>query len=213
MEDLLELYGAPYDPERPVVCLDEKPVCLLADARETLPMRPGSDAKEDYEYVRGGSVTLFGALDFKGGRRLLQVSARRAKEDFAHFVKKVVDELCAGAERVRLVLDNLSTHSLGALYDTFGADEARRLCRLLELHYTPRHGSWLNPVELEFAVCQKQCLSERPGSLEDLCRTVGAWKDERNRQRAKVRWNFSTQTARETLKRIYPKTNPEPSLE
>jgi transposase len=206
MEDVLDIYLEPHDPQTPVVCLDEMPVGLVDHAREPLPAQPGKTRKEDYEYVRGGSATVFGALDLKGGRRLLEVSPRRAKEDFARFVKRVVDELCAGAERVRLVLDNLSTHSKAALYEAFPPEEAMRLCKKLEFHYTPKHGSWLNAVELEFAACHKQCVGgKRLGGTEELCQTIRAWQDERNEARATVRWTFDVPAARQKLHRIYPK--------
>lgn len=204
MEDVLALYARPYDPERPVVCLDEMPVQLLSHSREPLPARPGDDRREDHEYVREGTANVFAALDLKGGRRLVQATERRAKEDFAHFARRVVDELCAGAKGVRLVLDNLSTHSKAAFYEAFAPEEAHRLAQALEFHFTPKHGSWLNAVEMEFSAARSQCLARRVGSLEELRRELGAWQDERNAKRARVRWTFDVPAARTRLGRIYP---------
>ena len=208
MEDVLGLYALPHDPEFPVICLDEMPVQLLSHAREPLPMRPGSDRKEDHEYVRQGTACVFAALDLKGGRRLLEATERRAKGDFARFVRRVVDELCAGARKVRLVLDNLSTHSKAALYEAFPPEEAYRLAQALELHFTPKHGSWLNAVEMEFSAARSQCLARRVGSLDELRRELAAWQDERNARKARVRWTFDVPAARAKLKRIYPANEP-----
>lgn len=200
----MDLYLEPYDPALPVVCLDEMPVQLLGHSRDPLPMKGGQDRTEDYEYVRQGAACVFGALEFKSGRRLLEASLHRAGLDFARFVKKVVEEFGAKAEKVRLVLDNLSTHSLGALYQAFAAEEARALSRKLEMHFTPKHGSWLNPIELEFAALLCQTLAKRVGSLDELSRAIKAWQDQRNEAKARVRWTFDTKMAREKLHRIYP---------
>lgn len=208
MEDVLGLYALPHDPLCPVICLDEMPVQLLSHTREPLPMRPGSDLKEDHEYARGGTASVFAALDLKGGKRLIEATERRAKADFARFVRRVVDELCAGCEKVRLVLDNLSTHSKAALYEAFAPEEAYRLAQLVELHFTPRHGSWLNAVELEFSAARSQCLARRVASIEELRREMRAWQDERNAKKARVRWTFDVPSARAKLKKIYPANEP-----
>jgi transposase len=204
MEDVLDLYREPYDPLRPVVCMDEMPVGLVADARQPLKVRPGSDAKQDYEYIRNGSASVFGALDLKAGSRLLRVEGRRTKIEFAHFLKAVVDELCPDATVVRLVLDNLTTHTKAALYDAFEPEEARRIARKLEFHYTPKHGSWLNAVELEFAAAKKQCLDTRTPDIEQLTNTLNDWQQQRNKDKVRVRWTFQTETARTKLKTVYP---------
>jgi transposase len=204
MEDLLELYALPSDPLRPVVCLDETSVGLAEDVREPLPARPGTPRREDAEHAPKGGVSVFAALVPKEGKRLLWAGPTRTARDFAHFARRVVDELCAGAERVRLVLDNLNTHVEGSLYKAFPPEEARRLARKLEFHYTPRHGSWLNPVELEFAALKKQCLDRRLGTLEEVMEQIQAWQRERNEKRARVRWTFDLTAAREKLARIYP---------
>lgn len=204
MEDVLELYREPPDPRFPVVCVDEMPVGLVSHAREPLPARPGDPAKEDYEYVRRGSATVFGALDPKEGKRLLEVRERRAGVDFARFLRRVSDEMCPRAERIRLVLDNLSTHSKAAFYEAFPPEEARRLAARFEFHHTPKHGSWLNAVELEFAAAKRQCLDRRVSDAGELARMLEEWQDRRNEERARVRWTFDVQNAREKLKRIYP---------
>lgn len=204
MEDVLSLYALPHDPACPVICLDEMPVQLLSHTREPLRMRPGDERKEDHEYAREGMANVFAALDLKGGKRLIEATERRAKADFAHFVRRVVDEMCAGCRKVRLVLDNLSTHSKAALYEAFDPEEAYRLAQALELHFTPRHGSWLNAVELEFSAARSQCLSRRVASLEELRREMQAWQDERNAKKTRVRWTFDVPNARTKLKRIYP---------
>jgi hypothetical protein len=204
MEDLLALYAEPHDPLRPVVCLDEMPLGLTGHVREPLPVEPGRPAKEDHEYVRKGSATLFGALAPGGGLRLLEVRETRTALDLAHFLKRVVEELCAGAERVRLVWDNLNTHARASLYKAFPPEEARRIAAKLELHPTPLHGSWLNMAELEFSVLKRQCLDRRIGSMEELAKAVGAWQEARNRERAGVRWNFGVEEARMKMKKVYP---------
>jgi transposase len=204
MEDVIDLYHEPHDPKRPVICMDEMPVGLIEHARRPLELRPGSPAKEDYEYVRKGSATIFGALDLKGGRRLLQVSERRTGVDFAHFIRRLIDEVYPDADQIKLVLDNLSTHTKGAFYEAFSPQEARRIIKKIEFHYTPKHGSWLNAVELEFAAGKSQYLARRIGGIEDLTTTVKAWQDGRNAAKLGVRWNFDIQNARTKLKRIYP---------
>lgn len=204
MEEILDLYSQPYDLSRPVVCMDEMPVGLVSDSREPLPARPGRVAKQDYEYVRHGGANVFGALDFKGGRRCLQVSHRRTGADFACFLKKLADEVFPWAQTIRLVLDNLSTHNMGSLYEAFEPSEARRLAKRFEFHYTPAHGSWLNIAELEFAALKTQCLKSRTGTIQELEEQIRAWERERNECNQTVRWTFETSCARDKLKRIYP---------
>jgi hypothetical protein len=206
MEDILDLYCQPYDLARPVVCMDEMPVGLTSPARERLPARPGSCAKEDYEYVRHGSACIFGALDLKGGTRLLEVSQRRGAVEFGKFLKRLSDEVFPWASVIRLVLDNLSTHHIGAFYEAFEPDEARRLVCRFEFHFTPTHGSWLNAAELEFAAAKSQCLDGHTGTVDDLTRKIQAWQDERNLRGTRVRWTFETTAARVKLHHLY-KTN------
>ena len=157
MEEVLDLYEEPYDPARPVVCFDERPCQLLAETRAGLPPAPGRPARSDYEYQRHGSANVFGYFEPLRGWRQMEVTARRTKQDFAGCMRRLADEFYPDAETVRVVLDNLSTHTKAALYDTFPPAEARRLARKLEFHYTPKHGSWLNAVEIEFAALSKQC--------------------------------------------------------
>ncbi len=203
MEDILDLYCESYDLSKPVVCMDEMPVGLTSAARTRLPARPGSCAKEDYEYVRHGSACIFGALDIKGGTRLLEVSQRRDSVQFARFLKRLADEVFGWADVIRLVLDNLSTHQIASFYEAFEPAEARRLVKRFEFHLTPKHGSWLNAVELEFAAAKKQCLEGHTGSLEELERKIKAWQDDRNKRQEGVRWTFETNQARVKLKRLY----------
>jgi hypothetical protein len=204
MEDILDLYAQAYDLARPVVCMDEMPVGLISSAREPMPAKPGSCAKEDYEYIRHGSACIFGALDLKGGTRLLQVSERRTGVDFAKFLRRLADEIFPWTDVIRLVLDNLSTHNTGSFYQAFEPAEARRLTQRFEFHYTPNHGSWLNAVELEFAAVKAQCLEARTGNIEALARNIQPWQEERNARHANVRWTFDTCTARTKLSFIYP---------
>jgi hypothetical protein len=206
MEDVLDLYEAPYDPARPVVCFDERPCQLVADARPGAPAAPGRPARLDYEYQRRGSGNVFGYFEPLRGWREVEVTARRTKEDFAGCMRRLADEFYPDAEVVRLVLDNLSTHTKGALYDTFPPAEARRLARKIEFHHTPKHGSWLNAVEIEFAALGKQCLDRRIGDLDTLAHETAAWVAARNATAATVDWQFRTADARIRLRRLYPTT-------
>lgn len=203
MEDILDLYAEPYDPQRPVVCFDERPNQLLRDKRDPLPTKPGRPRREDYEYVREGSCNLFLTFQPLSGWRHVEVTARRTSKDFARQMKWLVDKVFPEAELIRVVLDNLNTHTPAALYQTFPAEEARRLTRKLEFHYTPKHGSWLNMVEIEFSVLARQCLSQRLPDVKSVCREVEAWERERNAVRATVAWRFATADARLKLHRLY----------
>ncbi len=204
MEDVLDLYAEPYSPLFPVVCFDERPCFLLANVLTPTPLKPGQPLRYDYEYEKKGSANLFGFLAPKTGKRHLQVTERRTKGDFALVMKHLLTVLYPAATKVRLVLDNLNTHTVAALYETFPAEEARRLARRLEFHFTPKHGSWSNAVELEFAALTKQCLDRRIGSIEELTTEVTAWCRERNASGPAVTWRFDTPTARQKLKRVYP---------
>jgi transposase len=204
MEDILELYTEEYDPERPQVCFDEMPYQLVKEKRIPLPMKSGVPQRYDYEYERGGTRNLFMFFEPHGGRRHVQVTARRTKEDFAHQMKALVDEHYPNAKKIRLVMDNLNTHTPSALYETFAPEEARRIFSQLELHYTPKHASWLNMVEAEFSVLANQCVGRRIGDEKTLRSEIAAWEGERNERKATVNWRFTTEDAREKLKRIYP---------
>jgi hypothetical protein len=205
MEDLLAVYTRPYDARRPLVCLDEMPEQLLADTRPALPMQPGKPERVDYEYERRGTANLFMVCEPLAGRRWVAVTDRRTAVDWAQQIKELVDGRYPDAERIVLVLDNLNTHSPGSLYDAFPPAEAKRLADRLELHYTPKHGSWLNIAEIELSVLSRQCLDRRIPDKPTLQAEVTAWQDRRNTTGGGVDWRFTTADARITLKRLYPK--------
>lgn len=204
MEDVLDLYAEPYDPRRPVVCFDERPYQLLEDKQTPLPMEPGRPRRVDYEYERHGSCNLFLVFQPLTGWRRVNVTERRTSEDFAWQMKWLVDEVFPEAEVIRVVLDNLNTHTPAALYQTFPPEEARRLARKLEFHYTPKHGSWLNMVEIEFSILARQCLNRRLPDVDSVRREVEAWAEARNAAQATVEWRFTTTDARLKLHRLYP---------
>ena len=204
MEDVLETYAKPYDSKRPVVCVDEAGKQLVGDVREPLPVRPGSPAKEDSVYERGGVANLFMAFEPLAGKRLVEVTQRKTSVDFARFLRTLSDEHYASAEKIVLVCDNLSTHTPAALYQAFGPEEARRLAERFEWHYTPKHGSWLNVAEMELSVLARQCLDRRIPDLETLRKEVAAWQLKRNAAVAKVVWQFTNAKARIKLKKLYP---------
>ena len=204
MEDVLELYAEPYDPQRPVVCFDETSTQLLADAREPLAAKPGRSRRQDYEYLRGGTRNLFLACEPLAGWRHVEITERRTTQDFAHQMRWLVDEAYPDVPVIRLVLDNLNTHRKASLYQTFPAAEARRIAKRLEFHYTPKHGSWLNMAEIEFSVFSRSCLRQRIPDEESLCREVHALELERNKAQARINWRFGIQEARTKPHRLYP---------
>ncbi len=206
MEDVLHLYAEPHDPARPRVCFDELPYQLLDDARAPLPRQPGVPVRDDYEYVRRGTCNLFGCFEPAAGRRQIVVTERRTKEDFAAMMRTLVDEWYPEADVVRVVLDNLNTHTGAALYEAFAPAEARRILERLEFHYTPKHGSWLNQMEIEWSVLTRQCLDRRIGAIETLREEVASWEAARNVAKATVDWRFGVAEARTTLARLYPIT-------
>jgi len=204
MEDVLDLYAEAPDPKRPVVCFDESPTQLIGEVRQPIPAQPGQLERYDCEYRRHGTVNLFVFLDAHRPWRKVKVTDRRAARDFAECMRELVDLHYPQAERIRVVLDNLSTHSPGALYETFPAPEAHRLLRRLEFHYTPKHASWLNMVEIEIGVLRGQCLDRRIGKRERLICEIAAWERQRNAEGARVKWMFTTERARTKLARAYP---------
>lgn len=206
MEDVLELYAAPADKARPLVCFDETPVQLIGEVRTPVPAAPGRPRRYDYEYQRNGTANLFVHLDVHAGRRNVDVTSSRTSKDFAHQMRALVDEHYPDAERVRVVLDNLSTHSAAALYETFPPQEARRLLRQLEFHYVPKHASWLNMVEIEISILTRQCLGRRLGDMKTLKRELARWQRQRNLARARIRWRFGVDSARQKLGKSYPLT-------
>jgi hypothetical protein len=204
MEDILELLAEPYDAKRPVVCFDEKPVQLLADTRETKPVRPGQAAFQDYEYRREGTANIFMNVEPLKGWRHLEVTDQRTKLDFAEQMKQLVDVHYPQAECIRLIVDNLNTHGPVSLYAGFEPAEALRIRKRLEFHYTPKHGSWLNPAECEISALERQCLNRRIGDKDVLRRETSAWEESRNREGVVIKWRFTTEDARTKLRHLYP---------
>jgi transposase len=205
MEDVLELYAEPHDPARPVVCFDEASKELHGHVADPIPVAPGHPAKEDYEYVRNGTANLFVVVEPLAGQRQVTVTDRRTIPDFAAQMKYLCDELYPTAAVIRVVLDNLNTHTLGSLFATYSPDEAWRLTRKLEFHYTPKHASWLNMAECELSVLSRQCLSRRLADRDKLAAEVRAWVAERNRAEARIEWTFRVADARKKLSFLYPK--------
>lgn len=205
MEDILEVYALPYDPEIPMICMDEKPCQLLGEKLEPTPMKPGVPAKEDYEYVRGGTCSIFMFTEPLAGWRHVRATERRTKKDWAMQIKELLDVQYPRMKRIRLIMDNLNTHAISSLYETFPPDEALRLAKRLEIHYTPKHGSWLNIAEIELNAMTKQCLARRIPNLITLQKQLSAWERARNINQKTVLWHFTTLQARDKLKWLYPK--------
>lgn len=204
MEDVLELYAEPYDPARPVVCFDEASKELRGEVAEPVPPAPGAPAKYDYEYTRHGTANLFVIVEPLAGRRHVTVTERRTAADFAAQMKYLCDELYPEAELIRVVLDNLNTHALGSLFAAFAPEEAWRLARRLEFHFTPKHASWLNMAELELSVLARQCLDRRLSSREAVAAAIAPWEAERNRAGVRLVWSFRVADARRKLAHLYP---------
>jgi hypothetical protein len=204
MEDVLAVYQRPYDSRFPQVCLDEVSTQLLADTRRSQPPAPGRVAREDYEYIRHGVANVFLCCEPLRGWRSATVTERRTRVDWAQVIRDLVDVHYPSAERIVLVLDNLNTHTLGSLYEAFPPEEARRLAEKLELHYTPKHGSWLNMAEIELSILRRQCLARRIPDQATLTAEVAAWEAARNTRSGTVNWRFTTADARIRLKRLYP---------
>jgi hypothetical protein len=204
MEDVLEVYKRPYDPKRPVVCLDETSKQLMGEVQAPAPASLAHVAQYDYEYVRNGVANVFMIFEPLAGQRDVDVTERRTKKDWAECVRKISDERYPDAERIVLVEDNLNTHTPASLYEAFAPAEAKRLADRFEFHYTPKHGSWLDMAEIELSILGRQCLSRRIENIDDLRREARAWKTERDAAGAKVNWRFTTEDARIKLKRLYP---------
>jgi len=204
MEDVLAVYAQPADPRYPLVCMDEVSKQLLRDTRAPLPMSAEQPERIDYEYERAGVMNLFLFCEPLRGQRWVDVTEQRTKADWAHQIKDLIDVRHPEAERIRLVLDNLNTHTPGALYEVFAPAEAKRLADKLEIHYTPKHGSWLNIAEIELSVLSRQCLDQRFSDETAFRAEVTAWQDRRNAQAGTVNWRFTTADARIKLKRLYP---------
>ena len=204
MEDILEVYHRPYDPRRPLVCIDEASKQQVKETREPLPRKVGKPERYDYEYDRNGVSNLFMIFAPLEGWRHVEVTDRRTSVDFAHCLKDVVDVHFPEADQIVLVSDNLNTHKPAALYEAFAPEEARRIMEKLEWHYTPKHGSWLDMAEIELSVLQRQCLDRRIPDQETLKREVAVWERERNQHTVKANWRFTTADARIKLKKLYP---------
>jgi len=205
MEDILDIYEMPYNPAVPVVCMDEKPYQLLGETREPLPIRPGDTRKTDCEYVRNGTCSIFVFVEPLGGIRHVSVREHRTALDWAAEIKYLVDVCYPDRDRIILVMDNLNTHALSSLYKAFPAPEARRIAKKLEIHYTPKHGSWLDIAEIELNVMTRQCLSRRIDDIALLRQELAAWESVRNEHTACIHWHFTTHNARTKLLSLYPK--------
>jgi hypothetical protein len=204
MEDVLEVYTEPYNPNRPQVCMDETSKQLLSDLQEHIPVKPGQPQREDYEYKREGVADLFMFFEPLAGKRFVKVTDQRTRKDWAHAMQELSDVICPQAEKIVIGMDNLNTHSPASFYETFEPDEARRLINRFEFHYTPKHGSWLNMAEIELGILIRQCLTRRIADKATLEREVKAWQKDRNAKVVKVDWRFTTADARIKLKYLYP---------
>ena len=204
MEDVLDVYERPYDEKRPLVCLDEAGKQLIGETILPIPMEPGQPERFDHEYVRNGVMNLFMITMPLLGWRAVRVTDRRTMVDFAEVVRWLVEEVCEEAEKVVLVMDNLNTHKIASLYEAFEPEQARRIAAKLEIHHTPKHGSWLNMAEIELSVLARQCLDQRIETRADLERHVAAWEEARNESGEVIRWRFTTADARIKLRRLYP---------
>jgi len=204
MEDVLEVYRRPYDPQRPVVCLDETSKQLIGEVATPVLAAPGHVAHYDYEYVRNGVANIFMISEPLAGQREVEVTDRRTKKDYALCLRKIAEEMYPDAEIIVLVQDNLNTHSPASLYEAFEPAEARRLMKRFEVHYTPKHGSWLDMAEIELGILGRQCLARRIDNVDALRREITTWKTDRNAANTKVNWQFTTADARIKLRRLYP---------
>ncbi len=204
MEDVLDVYQRPSDPATPVVCMDETSKQLVGEVRHPIPAQPGRPARVDYEYERKGTANIFLFTEPLQGWRWAPVTKRRTRQDWAHAIKELLDVHYPEAKVVILVMDNLNTHSVSSLYETFDPVEARRLARRLEIHHTPKHGSWLNVAEIELQVLSRQCLDRRIPEIAALQKEVAAWENERNDSTVGVNWRFTTPDARIRLRHLYP---------
>ena len=204
MEDVLDVYKRPYDSRCPQVCLDETSKQLIGETRLPILATPGREARYDHEYTRNGVANLFMIFEPLSGKRCVKVTNRRTRKDWAECVRYMVDEMYPDAERIVLVMDNLNTHTPASLYEAFPPNEAKRIADRLEIHYTPKHGSWLDMAEIELSILSRQCLDRRIDNAEELTREVAAWEAERNASKAKVNWRFTTDNARIKLAKLYP---------
>jgi transposase len=203
MEKVLDVYKRPYDEDNPVVCMDESPKQLISEARPSLPMKPGQEARKDYEYIRHGMVNVFMANEPLKGKRMVDVTDHKIKKDWAKFMKRIA-ELYPNAKKITVVMDNFKTHVASAFYETFEPEEAKRLWDRFEFIYTPKHGSWLNMAEIELHVLNGQCLNRHISKKEKIIEEVDAWQNHRNNKESSINWQFTTKESRIKLKRLYP---------
>lgn len=204
MEDVLDLYQQPFNEQYPVICMDEKPYQLLDEVRKPIPMKPGKPMRQDSEYKRNGTCSIFLFTEPLAGWRHVAAHERRTRIDWAEEIKELLEVHYPDALKVRLVMDNLNTHSIASLYEAFEPETARRLAKRLEIHHTPKHGSWLNIAEIELSAMTKQCLGRRIPTLMDLCTELREWESARNKKQKGVDWQFTTDDARIKLRRLYP---------
>jgi hypothetical protein len=204
MEDVLDVYHRPYDEKRPVVAVDEASKQLVGEAVQPIPAQPGQPERFDYEYVRNGTANLFMISEPLAGWRHVMVTQRRTAKDFAEVVRWLAEDVYPEAERVVLVMDNLNTHKLASLYEAFEPEQARRIAERIEVHHTPKHGSWLNVAEIELSVLSRQCLDRRIESVDELREELEPWYEERNDRAVGIKWRFTTADARIKLRRLYP---------
>ena len=204
MERVLDVYKRPYDKDNPVVCMDESPKQLIEEARQTIPMKQGQEAKEDCEYIRNGVVNIFIANEPLKGKRFVDVTEFKTKRDWALFIKRIADEKYHKAKRITLVMDNYNTHNASSFYETFKPKEAKKLWDRFEFVYTPKHGSWLNMAEIELQVLNKQCLNRHISTMESIKEQVNAWRTHRDNKNSKINWQFTNKDARIKLRRLYP---------
>jgi hypothetical protein len=204
MERVLDVYKRPYNKDYPVVCMDESPKQLIEEGRSSIPMKPGQEARVDYEYIRNGVVNIFMANEPLKGKRLVEVTAFKTKKDWALFLKKIAEEHYQDAKRITLVMDNFKTHAASAFYETFEPEEAKKLWDRFEFVFTPKHGSWLNMAEIELHVLNGQCLNRHISTIEKIKEEVDAWQLNRNNKNRKINWQFTNKKARIKLKKLYP---------
>lgn len=204
MEDILEVYARPYNRQCPAICMDESSMQLVGEVQEPIPAAPGHPVSMDDEYVRKGVANIFIEVEPLGGKRKVKITERRTKIDWACFIEEMLEQRYPKAKKVVLVMDNLNTHKIASLYEAFPPEKARNMANRLEIHYTPKHGSWLNIAEIELSVLKRQCLSSRIDCIEKVRAKVSAWNDDRNNRQSSVDWRFRTSDARIKLKRLYP---------
>jgi transposase len=204
MEDVLEVYHRSYAPKKPVICMDESNKQLISSTRDDLPMAPGKPLRKDDEYVRHGVANIFMAMEPIAGMRFVSLTERRTRIDWAEFIKDILDNKYPEADKIVLIMDNLNTHGKASLYEAFSPEESFRLASRLEIHYTPKHGSWLNMAECELSALVGQCLDRRIPDIETMRAEVAAWENDRNNSGANITWRFTTDEARVKLRRLYP---------